>query len=223
MFASWGRLMWRRRVLVLVIGVASMALAGLFGTGVFARLQSAGGFTAPGSQSTTAAVLAQRAFGRDVPDVVVLYSSKSMTVADPAYRAAVTNALARLPRRYVASAESYFSTSQSRFVSPSRRQTYAVIGLAGVSDTARISSWDAISGRLGARGLTVQAGGQIPFEQAANSAVKSDITRAEVLSLPVVLILLAFIFGGLAAASLPLGSARQRSHEPALTAASAAC
>jgi hypothetical protein len=93
MFASWGRLI--RRALVLGIGVAALALAGLFGTGVFAPLQSAGGFTAPASQSAAATKLAQPAFGRDVPDVVVLYASRSMTVADPAYRAAVTNALSR--------------------------------------------------------------------------------------------------------------------------------
>src|ERR1700739_1665102 len=121
MFASWGRLLYRRRALVLLAGLVGVAIAGVFGTGVFGRLQSAGGFTAPGSQSAVATSLAQRAFGRDAPDVVVLYSSTTMTVADPAYRAAVTGALSALPRRDVVSAASYFSTGQSRFVSPDRR------------------------------------------------------------------------------------------------------
>jgi trehalose monomycolate/heme transporter len=47
-------------------------------------------------------------------------------------------------------------------------------------------------------------GGQIPTEQAINSQVKSDIGRAEGLSMPVLLILMLVIFGSLAAASLPL-------------------
>jgi uncharacterized membrane protein YdfJ with MMPL/SSD domain len=204
MFEAWGRLMYRRRRLVLVIALLAVAFAAAWGTGVFGRLQSAGGFTAPGSQSDQAATLAARAFGRDAADVVVMYASKTMTVHNRAYRAAVTAALAELPRGRVVSAASYFSTGQSRFVSADGRRTYVVLGLAGGSDTARIASWDAIRGRLGARGLAEQAGGQIPFEQAASSQVKSDITRAEALSLPVLLIVMAVIFGSLAAAGLPL-------------------
>ena len=94
MFASWGRLAYRRRALVLVVGLIGVAFAAGFGIGVFGRLQSAGGFTAPGSQSAAAASLAQHAFGPDAPDVVVLYSSTTMTVADPAYRAGVSETLA---------------------------------------------------------------------------------------------------------------------------------
>jgi hypothetical protein len=68
----------------------------------------------------------------------------------------------------------------------------------------RIKAYEAISGKLGAPGLTEVTGGQIPTEQAINSQVKSDIGRAEGLSMPVLLILMLVIFGSLAAASLPL-------------------
>ena len=52
--------------------------------------------------------------------------------------------------------------------------------------------------------LTVLAGGQIPTEAAINHEVTSNISRAEAISMPVLLILLLVIFGSLAAASLPL-------------------
>jgi trehalose monomycolate/heme transporter len=79
-----------------------------------------------------------------------------------------------------------------------------VLRLAGGTDAARIKSYQAISARLAAPGLTEQAGGQIPTELAINDQVKADIGRAEGLSMPVLFILMLVIFGSLAAASLPL-------------------
>jgi uncharacterized membrane protein YdfJ with MMPL/SSD domain len=204
MFETWGRMIYRRRRLVLALALVVVAFAGVWGTGVFGSLQSAGGFNAPDSQSQHASDLASAAFGRDAADVVVLYRSAGLTVADPAYRAAVTRTLGALPRSKVISAATFWSTGSRQFVSASGRETYAVLELAGGSDAARIKSFDAIRGRLAAPGLTEQAGGQVPAEGAINKQVTSDIGRAEGFSLPVLLVLLLVIFGGLAAASLPL-------------------
>src|SRR5579863_8256134 len=181
-----------------------MAGAAVWGTGVFGSLQSGGGFTAPGSQSEQASNLATKAFGRDTADVVVLYRSATMTVADPAYRQAVTRTLAALPRGRVLSAVTYWSSRSPQFAGAGGHETYAVLRLAGAGDAAQMKAYQAISGDLGAPGLTAVAGGQIPTEQAINSQVKSDIARAEGLSMPVLLILMLVIFGSLAAASLPL-------------------
>jgi len=204
MFERWGRTVYRRRWLVLAIAAIGVVVFAVWGTGVFGALQSAGGFTAPGSQSQQEANLAAKTFGRDAGDVVVLYSSKTGTVADAAYKAAVTSTLAALPHRDVTSYATYWSTRSPQFVSSSGKQTYAVIELAGGSDAARITSFDAISGKLSAPGLTTQVGGFTPTEKAINKEVTSDIGRAEGLSMPVLLILLLVIFGGLVAASLPL-------------------
>ena len=204
MFETWGRLVYRRRRLILVLAVACVAFAAIWGTGVFARLQSAGGFTAPGSQSDREASLATRAFGRDAGDVVVLYTSPHAGVRSVATGAAITRTLDRLPRSRVESFTTYWSTRSPQFISASGRQTYAVVELAGASDAARIKSFDAISGRLAVPGLTERAGGQIPTEETINKQVKSDIGRAEALSMPILLLLLLVIFGSLAAASLPL-------------------
>ncbi len=204
MFEAWGRFIYRRRRLVLLAAVAVIAGAAVWGTGVFGSLQSGGGFTAPGSQSEQASNLATKAFGRDTADVVVLYRSTAMTVRDPAYRQAVTSTLAALPRDKVLSAVTYWSSRSPQFAGAGGHETYAVLRLAGADDAAQMKAYQAISGRLGAPGLTEVAGGQIPTEQAINSQVKSDIGRAEGLSMPVLLILMLVIFGSLAAASLPL-------------------
>jgi RND superfamily putative drug exporter len=204
MFDRWGRTVYRRRWLVLAVAAAGMVVFAVWGTGVFGALQSAGGFNAPGSQSQQEANLAQRTFGRDSGDVVVLYGSKTMGVRDPAFRSAVTSTLAALPARQVYSTATYWSTGSPAFVSKSGRETYAVIELKGGSDAARITSYDAIKNKLSAPGLSSQVGGFTPTESAISHEVTSDIGRAEGLSMPILLILLLVIFGGLAAASLPL-------------------
>jgi trehalose monomycolate/heme transporter len=214
MFDRWGHAVYRRRWLVLAIAALGIIVFAAWGTGVFGSLQSSGGFWPPNSASQREASLAQRTFGRDAGDVVVLYSSRTMTVSDPAFKSAVTNSLAALPASRVASTQTYWSTKPPQFVSRSGKQTYAVIELKGGSDPARIANFKAIDGDLTAPGrrtpglaapdLTTQVGGFIPTESAINHEVTSDIGRAEGLSMPILLILLLVIFGSLAAASLPL-------------------
>jgi uncharacterized membrane protein YdfJ with MMPL/SSD domain len=204
MFDGWGRLVYRRRRLVLVIALIVVAFAAAWGTGVFGKLQSSGGFTPPNSQSQQADNLATAAFGRDTGDVVVLYSSPTMSVRSPAFRAAVTHTLAGLPASRVESTATYWSTGSPQFVSASGRATYAVLELAGTSDGARQTSYNAIKSGLDAPGLRTEVGGLVPTNEAINNEVNSDIGRAEAFSMPVLLIVMLIIFGSLAAASLPL-------------------
>jgi len=204
MFETWGRVVYRRRRLVLAIAGIGLIFAAVWGTGVFAKLQTAGGFNAPSSQSQQETNLAARTFGRGSGDVVVLYSARTPIAASAADQAAVTRTLASLPRGRVESYATYWSTHSAQFVSASGRQTYAVIQLAGGTDAARIVNFDAIKSSLAVPGLRTQVGGFIPTEAAINKQVTGDIGRAEGLSMPILLILLLVIFGSLAAASLPL-------------------
>ena len=203
-FERWGRAAYRRRRLILVIALLVAVVGVLWGTTIFAKVQTAGGFDAPNSQSQHEASLATSTFGRDAGDVVVLYSSKTLTTASPAFRSAVTHALAALPHSKVESYATYWSTRSRQFVSVSGHQTYAVLELAGASDTARQTSYDAIKTDLSAAGLHSQVGGVVPTDETIDKQTTASITRAEGLSFPVLLILLLVIFGSLTAACLPL-------------------
>ena len=202
--ARWGRTAYRRRRLILLIALLVAVLGGVWGTTIFAKVQTAGGFNAPDSQSQHEASLATRAFGRDAGDVVVLYSSPTLTTASPAFRAAVTHTLAKLPHGQAESYASYWSTGSRQFVSASGHQTYAVIELAGATDTARQTSYDAIKADLRAPGLRSQVGGVVPTDETIDTQTTTSITRAEGLSFPILLILLLVIFGSLTAACMPL-------------------
>src|SRR5580698_9326751 len=140
-FERWGRTAHRRRRLILVVALLVAGLGALWGTTIFSTVQTAGGFDAPNSQSQHEANLATQVFGRDAGDVVVLYSSPTLTTASPAFRSAVTSTLAALPHGLAESYATYWSTGSRQFVSASGHQTYAVIEMAGATDTARQTSY----------------------------------------------------------------------------------
>jgi trehalose monomycolate/heme transporter len=209
MFEAWGRALYRRRRLTLGLTLLFVVFAAVWGTGVFGKLSSGDNFTPPASQSQREANLADQVFGRNDADVVVLYHSTAMTVGDPAYRQAVTGALASLPRADVARVTTYWSSGSPSLVSTDRHSTYAVLQLTGADDAARHQTYDAIKtdltpASLAADGVTARVGGNVPMEVAINSEVTADIAKAEGFSMPVLLILLLVIFGSLAAASLPV-------------------
>ena len=209
MFETWGRVLYRRRRLTLGLTLILVAIAAVWGTGVFGKLSSGDNFTPPASQSQREASQASQVFGRNDADVVILYRSATMSVGDPGYRQAVTAALSGLPRADVTRVTTYWSSGSPSLVSTDRHATYAVLQLTGAGDAARHQTYDAIKteltpASLAASGVTATVGGNVPMEVAINSEVTADIAKAEGFSMPVLLILLMVIFGGLAAAALPV-------------------
>jgi uncharacterized membrane protein YdfJ with MMPL/SSD domain len=206
MFASLGHLTFRRRRLVLVLAVAFLALGAGWGTGVFGSMTDSG-FETPNSESARALTQIEKTVGRGGTDVVVLYRHGGDSVDDPAFRAAVDDHLANLPAAQVAGVTTYWSAGQApALVSKDRTSTYAVLQLAGADDDALMHNYEAIAPRLheAPAGLSVQLGGNEAIASDITNQVGKDIARAETLSMPIVLVLLVVIFGGLTAASLPL-------------------
>src|SRR3954451_18087717 len=197
MFETLGRVVYRRRRWVAALALLLVAAAAVWGTGVFGKLTGAG-FDDPGSESSHAAQLAAAHLGRDTADVVVLYSSPTLTVDDPAFRDAVTTTLDALPADQVARTTTFWSTGAAPLVSEDRHATYAVLTLGPDGDAATVRE------HVNAPGLTTRVGGSAVINEDINSRVGADIGRAESISMPVLLVLLVVIFGSLAAASLPL-------------------
>ena len=203
MFSALGRATYRRRRAVLAAGIAFLLLAGLWGTGVFGKLVG-GGFEDPGSESARSAETLVEAFGRDSADVVVLYTAQDRTVDDATFRRDVEAALESLPEGSVTSTSTFWSTGAPSFVSEDRRSTFAVLGLPGDDDEALEEAFGVVADRLDAAGLETAVGGAVAGEVTTSEQVGEDIARAEMLSLPVLAVLLVVVFGGLVAAGLPL-------------------
>ena len=88
-------------------------------------------------------------------------------------------------------------------MSDDRRATYAVLTLAGDEDQ-REATLELIEDDLSPPGLDVQVGGGTTINRDINERVSADIARAEMISLPILSVLLVIIFGSFTAASLPL-------------------
>ncbi|MET0764168.1 MAG: MMPL family transporter [Blastococcus sp.] len=200
MFEALGRVMYRRRRWVVALSVAFLVFAGVWGTGVFGSMTS-GGFEDPGSESSQATEVAVRELGRDTADVVILYRSDDLTVDDPAYAAAVTESLEELPQDLIERTTTFWESGAAQLVSDDRRSTYAVLQLA---DGERETALEQIKADLSAPGLETQIGGNAVIDTDISDRVSADIARAEMISLPILGVLLVVIFGSFAAAGLPL-------------------
>lgn len=203
-FAGWGAWVYRHRVATVVAVVILSVLGGVWGSGVTDRL-SQGGFEDPGSESSRAAAVTERALGPQGGRMAVVYTAPpGTTVDDPAVAAAVTGTLAALPTDAVRSSLSYWSTGAPQLVTSDRTRGLAVITLAGSDSADQLDAYERIADRLAPPGIGTQVAGVTPVNLAVNEAAAADIIRAESVSLPVVLVLLTIAFGSLVAASLPV-------------------
>ncbi|TCO22183.1 RND superfamily putative drug exporter [Kribbella steppae] len=204
-FETLGRFSYRRRRLVLALTGIFVAVGLAWGTGVFGSLAN-GGFDAPDTEAANAVATIEQTVGRTGTDVIVLYDGGSKTVADPAFRQSVERHLAELPSAEVTSTATYWTTRSPAFVSKDQHSTYAVLTLAGADPEARLETFHKIADQLrtSPAGLDAKVGGEVAVFDEVNTQTEHDIVRAETISMPIVLVLLVVVFGGLVAASLPL-------------------
>ncbi|HEY0698795.1 MAG TPA: efflux RND transporter permease subunit, partial [Micromonospora sp.] len=203
MFAAWGSFTYRFRWAVLTVLTAAVVGAGGWGLGVFDQLTE-GGYHDPGSESARAAAAVQDALGPQGGDIVVVYTPQTGTVDDPAVGQAVTADLAALPRDAVTGVTSYWQTRAPQLATGDRRSAVAVLTLAGDDDSAKIAAYRQVKDSLTVPGVDTAVGGGIALQDSSNARSKADLARAEMFSLPIVLILLVVIFGSLVAAALPV-------------------
>jgi RND superfamily putative drug exporter len=205
MFAWWGRAVVRHRFTVLAAAVVLVVIGATWGAGVFGAL-TGGGYADKDSEANRAYTRIAAEVGIENPDLIVLWSSDTATVDQPAMKDAVTAAVARirgLPQ--VRSVTSVIDTpAATALVSTDRHATYAAVRLQPGDEDDKVAGYHAIEGDLAAAGLTTQVGGAVAFLDQANTQTEKDIVRAEIFSLPVLLILLLLIFRGLIAALAPL-------------------
>ena len=205
MFERLGSFNYRHRRLVLALTGLFVVAAIAWGTGVFGSLAN-GGFEAPGTEAARAVKTVEQSIGRTGTDVVVLYRSPTQTVSDSTFRSAVEQDLAALPKEDVLATTIFWTTKSPAFVSKDQHSTYAVLTLAGSDPDQRLETFRKIADqvRQAPAGLDVKVGGEDGINDEINAQTEHDIVQAETISLPIVLILLVIVFGGLVAASLPL-------------------
>ncbi|SES42755.1 putative drug exporter of the RND superfamily [Lentzea albida] len=193
MFAKWGSIAYRRRWVVLIATVLLAVLGGVWGIGVFDKL-SQGGYEAPSSEAARADKVAEEAFGRQNGDVIVIYRGD---FANPLELKKIADHISGFPKDDVLKAV-------GPVPSDDKQQALVAITLTSGDSNEQIKQFQDVEPQLAIDGFSRQVGGLVPTQKAINDMSQEDLTRAEIFSLPLVLLLLVVIFGGLVAASLPV-------------------
>jgi RND superfamily putative drug exporter len=202
MMQTWGRWVARRAWAVLTGGLALVAVAAVFGLGVFGSLSN-GGFEDPASQSARSLAAEHATFTSHDADVVAIYSSPTMKVTDPAFRESVAKVIAGLPKGAIQRATTWYQTPSPTLISRDQHSTRVILALSGTTQDQKSALYDKIKPDLEAGGLTTTVGGQWAVFSDVNHTVSKDIARAEGIAMPIVFILCLFIFGSLVSALMP--------------------
>ncbi len=198
-----GRAMYTGRKRVLIGAAVFMALAGAWGANAFADL-APGGFTYAASESSRAAEVERETLGRNDADVVVVFRSDRWTVDDPQFRQAVTTTLSALPAQRLEGVADFWRTQLPELVSEDRHATFATLQVAGETENDRLANYLALKEKLANPELQIAVGGPLAMFDDVNEQSKADLTKAEALALPVLFLLMVFIFRSLLAALLPV-------------------
>jgi RND superfamily putative drug exporter len=180
-----------------------LCAAGALGSGAFGVLED-GGFEDPDAESTRAADALEGRLDTGAPNLVLLTRSSTGSVDDPkaaADGAALTDALAAWPD--ISEVESYWSLGGVPALRSADADEALVLAyVTGDEDAVIEEVRDALGGTRGV--LDVKVGGGEAVENEITSTVESSLGRAELIAIPLTLIVLVFVFRSVVAASVPL-------------------
>ena len=202
-----GRFLARHPRRILVVSAVFVAFGALVGPSVSAHLSS-GGFDDPSSESAQAARRIERIFGVSDPDIVLLVTARDGSVDDPAVTragAALTRSLAE--EEGVLRAESYWSLGGApplRSIDGTKAMILA--NLEGTQNDKHQLLEELTPRYSGTSGsIEVAVSGFAEIYRQVTDQVEEDLVRAELVAIPILLVLLLFVFRSPVAASLPLG------------------
>jgi RND superfamily putative drug exporter len=212
MFARWGRFVYRYRWATLVVSalLLGVSVAGILTGG---SLADNGGFGADLPAGKAAKLISDEihptgATATSGASFTLIFTSASLAVADPGYQQDLQNAVAPLSSdsRVTAVTTPYSVPAAQRAAFISRDLHKALVVVALKDDSPKAQTYiDQLVAEVHAGSLSVVATGQVPISVAFNKSLQNDLNQAELIALPVTLLLLVLIFASVVAALLPLG------------------
>src|SRR2546426_4378832 len=139
----------------------------------------------------------------------LIFRSDTVTVNDPQFQAAVTDALAPIQgdsriSKMITPYNAPNTMVAQAFTSKDGHEALISVELKS-SGQAAWKDYDALRGSVRSSTLSVTGTGFVAINQSFNKTLESDLQRAEFVTLPATLILLILIFATIVAAGLPLG------------------
>ncbi|NEA65637.1 MMPL family transporter [Streptomyces sp. SID12488] len=208
-FTALARLAGSRARLLLLLTVVLLAGAVVLGSGVADRLRSggSGGVVDPSSESSYAADILEREFPGARPNLVLLARTDGAVDDAEAARQGRELAARLADERGVTGVTSYWDTGSAALRSEDRREALVVARLTGDELAADRTLQNRIVGHFDGRqgDLTVRIGGSVAVQNEQQTFIREDLLRAEVIALPITLLILILVFGSAVAALLPIG------------------
>ncbi|WP_326761314.1 MMPL family transporter [Streptomyces phaeochromogenes] len=196
----------RPRLLLLLILLLT-AGAVVVGGGVAERMSS-GGSQIPGSESSYATAELERRWPASQPNLLLLVSPRdgSRDVDDPAVASAARDLARQLAdEKAVLGVVSYWQAEDTALRARDGGEALITARIKGDEDAVD-DALEALEPRYqGTHGaVDVRLGGPAAVRHASQEVIADDLVRAEVIALPVTLVLLVVVFGSAVAAALPL-------------------
>ncbi len=208
MFEKLGRTLVKYRKSAVILFIVGILVAGGVGSMVFNRLDS-GGYSNPNSDSYKVYQYLKDELKLSDPAVVIVVDAGTTDVTDPVITQKGLALEAKIAKeKDVTKTLSFWSSGQQpTFKSSDGKAAYILVYGTGEAFTPE-------SQELGAffqenydgeyDGLTLYAGGVGVIGNAITEKISNDLKISEAISIPLTFILLAFVFGALAASAMPL-------------------
>jgi trehalose monomycolate/heme transporter len=216
-FAWWGRTVYRYRYIVIGVMVALCLGGGVFGITLGQHVTQSG-FYDEGSQSVHASVVADKAYGRDTSGHIIgIYTApEGKTIDDPAFQKKILDNLAQVEKDHpdqILRSIGYFKNPDvlTTMADADKQHAFMSIQLKGDNDDAILNNYNKNVGEdgktvkeaLNIPGVDVKQAGLQPLASELTGSIGDDQKRAEVAAIPLVCVVLFFVFGGVVAAALP--------------------
>lgn len=203
---GWTRFVTARPRLTLLVALVLTALAVLAGGGVADRMGS-GGWEDPAAESTYATEALARQFPGSQPNLILLVDAGAAGADAPAVAAQARKLAERLDAEPgVDGVGSYWSTGSPPLRSEDGRKAVIAARIAGEEkDAAAVLDRIAPEYRGTHGPVEVSLGGGLAVRHEMQTVIQEDLLRAELIALPLTLVLLVMVFGSAVAALLPLG------------------
>src|ERR1700704_445233 len=212
MFARWGRFVYRFRWATLI---SSALLLGVSIVAIFTggTLADNGGFGANLPAGRAAQLIKDEIHPQGTKPTngssfTLIFSSASLSANDPAFQKAVEDAVTSLNSDLrVTTVTTPYSVPPAQKAALISKDSHKALVIVDVRDDPRKAQnyINQLVGEVHSGPLSVVATGQVPINQAFNKSLENDLNRAELVALPVTLLLLVLIFASIVAAVLPVG------------------
>jgi trehalose monomycolate/heme transporter len=216
-FAWWGRTVYQYRYIVIGVMVALCLGGGVYGISLGNHVTQSG-FYDEGSQSVHASLLADAAYGRDTSGhIIAIYTApEGKTVDDPEFQKKILDNLAQVEKDHpdqILRSIGYFKSPDvlKNMADGDKQHAFMSVQLKGDNDDAILNNYNKNVGEdgktvkeaLNIDGVNVAQAGLQPLASELTGTIGEDQRRAEVAAIPLVCVVLFFVFGGVVAAALP--------------------